>query len=448
MAESQRWRAVREISLAARPRVASVHPHRSQVIITNLHDDERGPRVTSVRGHAVSSTLSSDTRWRIVRSPGRCIRLRGGSDCSECMQACPFCLPLENAAELLGETAMGRCTGCGACARVCPTGALSLRPKTASRLLGELVAAADQGNGDTAADLRITCESSSVEADVVVRCVATVDESMVLHAWAHGSRSVSLLPGRCDRCEIGPRHSDMRGFDVLRGIGDCLSPPRQVDMRHTEPDQAGSEIGADVPLVERGLDRRGFFGMLRARAIDTLGSPDDVDDSPCPSEHGAGATAPGRTRTIAALQGLAHEIPADRCVVPDAPPGMLSVTTPASGGGECTFCGVCVRFCPVGALRLRDVDGEARLSVSPSRCVGCGLCVELCESGALELKSRALERVLEPRRILLARGRTAVCTVCRERFAMPVSHPVSDTGQTPELCPHCLRRAERFKGLY
>jgi len=48
---------------------------------------------------------------------------------------------------------------------------------------------------------------------------------------------------------------------------------------------------------------------------------------------------------------------------------------------RCTSCGLCVRYCFYGAVKL---VGKAP-RIDNSRCTGCGLCVSVCPSGALRL---------------------------------------------------------------
>jgi 2-oxoglutarate ferredoxin oxidoreductase subunit delta len=50
----------------------------------------------------------------------------------------------------------------------------------------------------------------------------------------------------------------------------------------------------------------------------------------------------------------------------------------------CKGCGICVAFCPKGALSLDD-EGKASW-VLPEKCVRCGLCRSRCPDIAVELE--------------------------------------------------------------
>ena len=65
----------------------------------------------------------------------------------------------------------------------------------------------------------------------------------------------------------------------------------------------------------------------------------------------------------------------------------------------CQGCGLCVKRCPMGALRLEAhpavTNKPGKVSVAiPGLCIGCGVCAYKCPTGSLTLKSRA--QVVEP----------------------------------------------------
>jgi ferredoxin len=93
-----------------------------------------------------------------------------------------------------------------------------------------------------------------------------------------------------------------------------------------------------------------------------------------------------RARTVAALCRLGGDGPLPEAIRDlFAPSALLAATA-------CSACGVCVRACPTGALRLDQSEsdvGTFTLTSALSRCIDCGRCVELCPSGVLVRSGQA-----------------------------------------------------------
>lgn len=52
----------------------------------------------------------------------------------------------------------------------------------------------------------------------------------------------------------------------------------------------------------------------------------------------------------------------------------------------CTGCEICVKKCPVGALKIVESKGKNIVKINEHRCFGCGVCVHFCPAKAIELK--------------------------------------------------------------
>ena len=66
----------------------------------------------------------------------------------------------------------------------------------------------------------------------------------------------------------------------------------------------------------------------------------------------------------------------------------------------CTGCGLCVKRCPMEALKLAPHPAAANKSgkasvLTPDLCIGCGICAHKCPSGSLKLRQRR-ERIAPP----------------------------------------------------
>ena len=53
---------------------------------------------------------------------------------------------------------------------------------------------------------------------------------------------------------------------------------------------------------------------------------------------------------------------------------------------RCKGDGICVMYCPEGAITLKDVAGKKRAVIDYNYCKGCLICMEVCPHKAIEKK--------------------------------------------------------------
>lgn len=308
----------------------------------------------------------------------------GQAGCNRCVEACPA-EAIVGLAEAI-EVDPYRCQGGGACATVCPTGAIRYaypRPAdTLARIARMLRAYADAGGTTPAVALVAEADADIVERlpahvlPVVVEELASVGVESWLSALAYGAWQVLLpvgnpLPGPVEpalRAQVDTGRTILAalgyGADSLALVaaGEYPAPP-------APPDGARKVVHGALN------DKR---NMLFA-AIDTLAA------------HHRGET------TVALPAG--------------APLGRVVVD-----GGRCTLCMGCTSVCPAQAL---VAGGDSpRLVFHEINCVQCGICARACPEDAITLEPRLLLDVDQRRRGVTAHEEAPFhCVQCGKAFA-------------------------------
>lgn len=266
------------------------------------------------------------------------------------------------------------CMGCGACATVCPSGAMGYQyprvPERAARMKALLAAYRAAGGRDAclvfhngADGLALLEAAARAGEGLPARAlpleswhVASVGLDLLLPAVAYGATQVVLLAAGSEDAEYRAalREQMALGETILHGLG---------------------YGGTHYALVEAG-DAHG----LRA-AFDALGSASGVRD---PASFLL--TGDKRTSIEFALEHLLQHAPTPLTELPlpaGAPFGEVRVDA-----AKCTMCLACAGACPVSAL----MDGVDRplLKFIERNCVQCGLCEATCPENAISLSPRLL----------------------------------------------------------
>jgi uncharacterized Fe-S center protein len=65
---------------------------------------------------------------------------------------------------------------------------------------------------------------------------------------------------------------------------------------------------------------------------------------------------------------------------------MHSDIRPAVKEEACTACARCLRWCPAGAISIRESEGKKSAVVDEAACLGCGECTVMCVEGAIAIR--------------------------------------------------------------
>jgi ferredoxin len=264
------------------------------------------------------------------------------------------------------------CMGCGACATVCPSGAMGYQfPRVAERgaQVRQLLAAyRDAGGSDACivfhdgAARELLAVAAAAGRGLPARAipieswhVASVGLDLMLPAIAYGASQVAVLAGSADREYLAALREQMEfGEAILAGLG------------------------------RDGL----HFALIEAHDAESLASAFAALD-PAPPAAAPAAFLPSndkRTSIEFAVEHLAKLAPAPvaEIALPEgAPYGEVRVDR-----DKCTMCMACVGACPESAL-MDGVD-QPLLKFVERNCVQCGLCEATCPEAAISLAPRLL----------------------------------------------------------
>ena len=340
----------------------------------------------------------------------RCLRA-SGSGCRACVEICPAAaLRLGPAGSTQApQSERSRCTDCGLCAGICPSGAITGVGVPPGALTREAERQSSAMNV-VCAPARRERPAHEENPDFSVSCLAALHpETVVATALAlQPGSTLSLTRTNCVEC---PSAQQARVEAVVQESVDLL---QRVD--NDRPDSGGQRI-VMVEMSVRASDtqprtterpNRAGRRVWSRRALLTAGRS-GARAAPAP------AVTPARAELLS------------QCASPAT--AALQLTHPLDAQG-CTFCHACAAVCPTQALRIgRLPAGDAfvddgavslQLAVDPSRCLGCGRCAQVCVDDLLILgrgPKLALGRGRAKSLVMLAQGKRSACRTCNQPLA-------------------------------
>lgn len=317
---------------------------------------------------------------------------RGQSGCNRCLDACAT-EAIRSVGELI-EVDPYLCQGCGSCATVCPSGAISYAwppAETVIDALRRMLRKYRETGGSQPAILFHDGEAGSAAIaawredlpepvlPVAIEDVGAIGLEIWLAALAYGAGAVYLLvPGTTPRTEREATAAQIgHAQKILGGMG---YPADRIAM--VTPEQNATALAAAEPLVDVPAT---FAGLGGKREVLTHGLRHLHAHAPGPVE--------------------------SQALAPDAPFGAVEVD-----GAACTLCMACVSVCPPGALMGGGT--EPQLLFHEDRCVQCGLCAPTCPEDAITLVPRMeYEAHVAPQAQLLNQEEMHHCPGCDKAFA-------------------------------
>lgn len=381
------------LDLADRPRLAMPHPPQGYFAPGGdvLATAEAALALTELVGEFEKPRYFDYNARRCAHARSR---IEG---CSRCIDTCSTSAIAADGDGVRVEPHL--CMGCGACASVCPSGAMAYRypgmSHLGARVRAALVAWAAAGGApatlllhgrEEAGALREWAETGVLPPQLLpleLYDVASAGPDLLLHALCAGAGRVVVW----QRAGAPPTYLASMGRAagfvdaVLSGLG-------------------LAERGQRVVAVAGGVEEALAACAEQPRALGPAATFHAQDDK--------------RATLDLCFRYLAGLAPAAVAAGPLALPAGSAHGGLAVAGERCTLCLACVSACPTQALLD---DGEyPRLRFRESACVQCGLCVATCPETALALAPRLDLRESARHAQALHEDQPAHCVRCGRAF--------------------------------
>jgi ferredoxin len=322
------------------------------------------------------------------------------------VKACTACIDICSARAIVSAGDKVRvnpylCAGCGACATVCPSGAMAYvyppSPDSGQRLRVLLRTYLDAGGTqpvlllhDGSGQALLDRLGDAIPGHVLpfaLHHVASTGIDLWLAAVAYGATGIALL---CSG-DTAPQYVDALAAQievaqaVLAGLGYSGQHVRLIQTGPSAPDSADRLASALRHLPRGAVPASPALFHLAADKRTTLDYALD------------------HLHRHAPLQPHNIRLPAG------APFGALLLNRKA-----CSLCMSCVGVCPAAALQ--DGQGEPQLRFIENNCVQCGLCANACPEDAITLAPRLSFAPERRQAVVINASQPFHCIRCNKAF--------------------------------
>ncbi len=267
------------------------------------------------------------------------------------------------------------CMGCGACATVCPSGAMSFQfPRVADRgaqLKALLAAYREAGGRDACVLFHNGTDGRELLAASAAAGQGLPARVIPMESWHVASVGIDLLLGR----RRARREPGGGAFGRLGGAG--IRAPRSAG-RWRSRNRSSRRWATPAAISRSSSPRTRARRSTRCRRWPRRPSRPSRRPSPCPTTSGPRSNSPSSIS-----RSMRRRRSTEIALAAGAPYGEIRVDK-----AKCTLCLACAGACPESAIM--DGADVPMLRFLERNCVQCGLCERTCPEDAITLAPRLL----------------------------------------------------------
>jgi len=334
-----------------------------------------------------------------VINSSKCVRVRHkAAECTDCMDVCS-----EDAIKITsagGKVLVDwtRCSDCGKCLTVCRNGVFSMRKADRERLF---TSAASSINDSATVSLSCRQSPHAKAAAYSAGTLAFFNRKHMVRLVSMGANDIVLLKGDCDTCGKACAEIVSSEIDAARRIISICGNKtviNLVDRLESHPEKKEYKSSRALQENEKLTSRREFFGYLKSRTIESVGSTIHYLTENEDKNKKTVLTADSTATELEEYTNSLKMIGGDTLLQKMTDEGLLNEVH--IDMEKCTLCGICSRMCPHGVFTvvtemIKGREKAVDIQKDSLFCTGCGLCGISCSCNAISIwREHALTKTI------------------------------------------------------
>ncbi|HBV86525.1 MAG TPA: (4Fe-4S)-binding protein [Desulfosporosinus sp.] len=319
--------------------------------------------------------------------------------CRLCIDSCPH-----HAISVYRELDAKRCTECGICIAVCPSGGFFYRN---SDKLYEYIKRSE--------NVVLNCPQA-IPAGHEIPCLGIFDRDLWLSLMLYArEKELIIYTGVCANC--ADKKACETSVQIFKEVHNTWKDHPPIRIRVASDDGNCESAMRDTMSVQDQIEKKGWRDIGREKLEAML----------------PGITSNERYLIPKTRQFLGETWKSQKSGTEVLPIPALTVSE------SCTNCGECEGICPQGALTKKETKEQLTLIYEPIKCARCQRCISICRSKALSMEIKSLSYRLLAGKVLLHQGKRRFCSWCGKQVFDDLE---------PAMCIACATSNFNSKNAY